>query len=80
MQVTGYGRFDGGSYVLRLSKPPELQLLHEANLGRVKPYGEDEAQFMKMMKESGFRNYNPHRTISKTRASSRRSMPDAASK
>ncbi len=48
-----------------MSKPPALQELHEAILGRVKPFDKDEAQFMKMMTEIGFGNYNPHITLSK---------------
>ena len=63
--VIGYSKFDEDSHVLVLSKPQELQGLHEKIVRTVRPFDKNPSLFDLMVEQYGLEKYNPHITISR---------------
>jgi len=66
-KIIGHSQFDLGSHVLLLTKPEELQDLHEKVIRTVRPFDKNKELFDEMMSRYGLGQYQPHITISKTK-------------
>jgi 2'-5' RNA ligase len=67
VRTEAYDVFDKDTRVIRVSKPPELQELHERIIEVVSPYVENWKEHEERVRKYCLMNYQPHITIADSR-------------